>query len=464
MMKKLFTLVIIFCFLISTFTVAGTQIKNINPVVSPLSSEEDNISLMLEQLTEEMFLSYVEELVSIAEKYEEARFTGTDGCREARNFIIQEFANMGMNVRSYAWTAFGTFFPYSIMEFSSYNIEARLKGTSNSDKFYIISAHYDTVYNTPSADDNSAGVAAVLCAAKILSQYDFNHDIRFLCWSGEEQGLLGSNAYAYEKYENNDNLIATINLDMIGYTSDEIKDDESKVMVYETCSERLIGTTIEVSQNPEYSSYLNLEVVPSEDDSGHKSDQGSFCKFEHDVIFIHEYTWNDEKDTSGDAIDNLDINYATRVARLAMGTIATWASSPVISNTPPEKPQSPNGPDSVKINVLHTFTTSTLDFDDDQIYYLFDWGDGSHSNWVGPLNSGEIAQASHLWTKQGEYKIRVKVKDQYGIQSGWSESPKINTFESLINQNFNFLENIINILFTKSYFNNKIISNFSSLK
>ena len=443
MIKKLFVLVVIFCFLINSLVVTGMHINNNELVVSPPNNEEDNITLMLEQLTEEMFLSYVEELVAIAEKYVEARFTGTDGCEEARNFIIQEFSNMGMNVRSYAWTAFGTFFPYNLIEFSSYNVEARLKGTSNSDKFYVISAHYDTVYNTPSADDNSAGVAAVLCAAKILSQYNFNHEIRFICWSGEEQGLLGSNAYAYEKYENNDNLIATINLDMIGFTSDEIENDENKVMVYETCSDRLIGTTIDVSENPEYSSYLDLKVIPSEDDSGHKSDQGSFCKYSHDAIFIHEYTWNDEKDTSGDSIDNIDINYATRVARLSMGTIATWASSPVISNSPPDKPHSPSGPDSIKINEVHTFTTSALDSDGDQIYYLFDWGDGSNSKWVGPLNSGEIAHASHIWTIQGEYKIRVKVKDEHGIQSGWSESPKINTLEFVFNEKFNFLQNLI---------------------
>jgi len=443
MIKKLFVIVVIFCFLINSLVATGAHINNNELVVSPPNNEEDNITLMLEQLTEEMFLSYVEELVAIAEKYVEARFTGTDGCEEARNFIIQEFSNMGMNVRSYAWTEFGTFFPYNLMEFSSYNVEARLKGTSNSDKFYVISAHYDTVYNTPSADDNSAGVAAVLCAAKILSQYNFNHEIRFICWSGEEQGLLGSNAYAYEKYENNDNLIATINLDMIGFTSDEIENDENKVMVYETCSDRLIGTTIDISENPEYSSYLDLKVIPSEDDSGHKSDQGSFCKYSHDAIFIHEYTWNDEKDTSGDSIDNIDINYATRVARLSMGTIATWASSPVISNSPPDKPHSPSGPDSIKINEVHTFTTSALDSDGDQIYYLFDWGDGSNSKWVGPLNSGEIAHASHIWTIQGEYKIRVKVKDEHGIQSGWSESPKINTLEFVFNEKFNFLQNLI---------------------
>jgi hypothetical protein len=457
MEKKLLSLFVICCFLSSASIISGNQIKkNNDPDISSLSVGENDIALMLEQLDEDMFLGYVEYLVAIAEKYEEARFTGTDGCEEARYFLVQEFANMRMDVRSYAWTAFGTFFPYNLNEYSSYNIEARLEGTSNSDKYYIISAHYDTVYNTPGADDNSAGVAAVLCAAKILSQYEFNHEIRFICWSGEEQGLLGSNAYAYEKYENNDNLIATINLDMMGYTSDEIEGDEYKVMIYETCSDRLIGTAIEVSQNPKYSPHLNLEVVPSEDDSGHGSDQRSFCKYAQDAIFIHEYTWNDEKDTSGDTIENLDINYATRVARLAMGTIATWASSPVISNTPPEKPQTPNGPDDAQINVLHTFTTSTADADGDQVYYLFDWGDGSNSKWVGPLNSGEIGHASHMWTKQGEYKIRVKAKDEHGIQSGWSETPKLTFSKPSIFSSLFEKHKIVYQIFIKlaEYFNN----------
>lgn len=447
MNKKLLILVILTCFLFSNITVSSTQNKKIEPFEKISSNNELNISLMLENLTEKMFFDYVEELVSISEKYEEARFTGTEGCIEARNYIINEFSSMGMNVRSSAWTSYGTFFPYNLLEFSSYNIEARLKGTSNSNKYYLISAHYDTVLNTPSADDNSAGVAAVLSTAKILSQYNFNHEIRFICWSGEEQGLLGSNAFAYEKYENNENLIATINLDMIGYTSNDIENDEHKVMVYETCSNRLIGTTIEVSENPEYSSFINLEVIPSEDDTGHKSDQGSFCRYSHDAIFIHEYTWNDQKDTSRDTIDNIDINYATRIARLAMGTIATWASSSVISNSPPEKPQSPKGPEFIKINEPQTFTSSTIDYDNDQIYYLFDWGDGTHSGWIGPIKSDEIVHASHTWNKQGEYKIRVKAKDQNGINSGWSESPKIIDNEYLFSRNFPVIKNILYYLF-----------------
>ena len=433
MNKKLLVFFISSVFLCSSLIVSGAQISiNKDLPSNTLSSGGGDIALMLEQLDEEMFLGYIEELVAIAEKYDDARLTGTEGCREARNFIIQEFANMGMNVISHEWTAYGTFFPYNLNEYSSFNVEAKLEGTSNSNKFYIISAHYDTVYDTPSADDNSAGVAAVLCAAKILSQYEFNHEIRFICWSGEEQGLLGSNDYAYDKYENCDNLISAINLDMIAYTSDDIEDDENKVIIYETCSDRLIGTAIQVSLNPEYSPYLDLEVIPSEDDSGHGSDQRSFCKYAQDAIFIHEYTWNDEKDTSGDTIENLDIDYGTRVARLAMGTIATWASSPAIQNNPPEKPQTPSGPDTVNINILYTFTTSATDIDGDEIYYLFDWGDGTHSNWVGPLNDGEIAHASHKWTQKGDYKIRVKAKDENGIQSGWSESPKLRFSKELI--------------------------------
>jgi hypothetical protein len=427
-MKKKFVLVLSIVLLLSSTTFTYAQQIKTNET-DQLTNSND---VMIDQLTEDMLLNYIEELVEIAEKYEDARFTGTQGCTEGKNFIIQEFANMRLEVNTHEFTAYGTFFPYNLHKYTGYNIEAILPGSSNSDKFYIISAHYDTVVNTPSADDNSAGVAAVLCAAKILSQYQFNHDIHFICWSGEEQGLIGSNAYAYDLYESNENLIAAINLDMMAYTSDEIQDDENKVMVYETCSNSLIGSTIQASQNPDYSPLISLEVIPSEDDEGHRSDQASFCKYAHDAIFIHEFTWNEMKDTSGDTIENIDLNYATRVARLAMATIATWASSPIIENNAPDKPQTPNGPDTIKPFVSQTFTTISEDVDGDQIYYLFDWGDGTHSGWVGPLNSGEIAHASHKWTEKGEYKIQVKAKDEHGIQSGWSDSPKLMQYDTNI--------------------------------
>jgi len=428
-MKKIIVLGIVMILGFSSTTVFALQkqITNngsgkIQNGIGPLLIGGDDIMpILLEQLDETMLLGYMEDLVDISKSRYLSRFTGTEGCKEAKNYIVQEFENMGLDVKLQSWTARGTYFPYNLITFNSENIEATLHGDPESDSVYIISAHYDTIINTPSADDNSAGVAAVLCAAKIMSQYEFNHEVRFICWSGEEEGLLGSHAYVKEAYDGSDNIIAAINLDMIGYQSEDIVNDENMVRVYEICSEGLTDVVIDLSENPDYASYINLEVISSDDDSGHVSDQRSFCEFGYNSLFIHEYTWNEKKDTFGDTIENMDVTYATKVAKIAMATIVEFARSPIIPNTRPEKPETPDGPDTGNPNVEHTYSTSTTDADGDMIYYLFDWGDGTHSGWLGPYNSDEVVEASHTWDKLGYFGVKVKAKDVHGIQSDWSD-------------------------------------------
>jgi hypothetical protein len=87
----------------------------------------------------------------------------------------------------------------------------------------------------------------------------------------------------------------------------------------------------------------------------------------------------------------------------------------------PLKPNRPNGPSSGKINVEKTYTAYTTDPDGDDIFYLFDWGDYSNSGWLGPYASGNSCEASHIWTTQGSYQIKVKAKDIHGVQSEWSD-------------------------------------------
>jgi hypothetical protein len=87
----------------------------------------------------------------------------------------------------------------------------------------------------------------------------------------------------------------------------------------------------------------------------------------------------------------------------------------------PSKPSAPEGPTTAGIRKEQTYTTSTTDPDGDELFYLFEWGDGEYSGWVGPYGSGETAQASHQWQKKGDYEIRVKAKDDHGVQSDWSD-------------------------------------------
>jgi hypothetical protein len=91
-------------------------------------------------------------------------------------------------------------------------------------------------------------------------------------------------------------------------------------------------------------------------------------------------------------------------------------------NQPPSVPDKPAGPAKGGPNKEFTFSTSTIDPDGDQVYYMWRWGDGQYSDWFGPYNSGETVEASHSWNDTSNYQIRVKAKDIVtGLETDWSE-------------------------------------------
>lgn len=91
------------------------------------------------------------------------------------------------------------------------------------------------------------------------------------------------------------------------------------------------------------------------------------------------------------------------------------------SNAPPEQPQRPTGEVSGKVKTTYTYSTMTTDIDGDQVSYFWDWGDGNFSDWLGPYDSGTTITAQKSWVTKGTYSVRVKAKDVYGNESGWSE-------------------------------------------
>jgi len=88
-------------------------------------------------------------------------------------------------------------------------------------------------------------------------------------------------------------------------------------------------------------------------------------------------------------------------------------------NSPPQPPVI-SGPTSGETGYLYTFNVSTIDPDGDDVFYIFDWDDGTNSSWIGPLRSGYICSASHKWSFDGKYVLRVKAKDINGYESGWT--------------------------------------------
>lgn len=104
------------------------------------------------------------------------------------------------------------------------NVIAILRGTEDPNRFTMMSGDIDSRISdpmnfeseSPGANDNASGLAGVIEAARVLSQYRFKGSIAFVGLSGEEQGLNGGAILAEHIIEQGWDVDAVINNDMIG--------------------------------------------------------------------------------------------------------------------------------------------------------------------------------------------------------------------------------------------------------
>jgi len=336
-----------------------TVIEQNKPYEEVLSPTALKIKSMLSQLDESMYRGYVEKLCSFG-PHPTARRLGYKlfdlPIEKVANYIYDEFKSMGLEVSYKHWEEEPT--KENLMKPSYHpgwqigdNIEAILPGTDkNSDEIYVLLAHYDTMnslgYNQSrpfekvisivfgpvcktlrilGANDDSSGVAALLAIAKIMNQYKFNHTVRFVAVTGEEQGLQGSDWYAKEAKENNDNIVVAFVIDMIGTTPPYSKNNE---IIFagdlDNKPNSVVDLTVDVNQR--YSDFFKFKIFrgdPMSDEFG--SDQKSFIKYDYDAIYVAEPVEDLDWHRFTDTIENMDIPYATEVTRLLLATITELA-------------------------------------------------------------------------------------------------------------------------------------------
>ena len=90
----------------------------------------------------------------------------------------------------------------------------------------------------------------------------------------------------------------------------------------------------------------------------------------------------------------------------------------------PDTPEELEGPDRGREGVKYWFSTDNVDdLDGNDLYYMFDWGDGEDSGWIGPYEAGEDVEVHswHRWEQPGDYVVKVKVKDEFDYETEWVE-------------------------------------------
>ncbi|QYO66918.1 M20/M25/M40 family metallo-hydrolase [Leptolyngbya sp. 7M] len=121
------------------------------------------------------------------------------------------------------------------------NVFATLKGTTDPERFYVVSGHYDSMCTSPTdaecdapgANDDASGTAAVIEMARVMSKRKFDASIIFMAVAGEEQGLLGARYFATQAAERKMNIEAMFTNDIVGgVTTKKNSPDRNKVRVF----------------------------------------------------------------------------------------------------------------------------------------------------------------------------------------------------------------------------------------
>ena len=97
-----------------------------------------------------------------------------------------------------------------------------------------------------------------------------------------------------------------------------------------------------------------------------------------------------------------------------------WSFTTVLDPNPTPEPPEILGPTSGKPGSVYLYRFSSIDPDQDDIFFYIEWGDGTVEEWIGPYESGEQGSAQHSWGEEGTYEIRIKAKDVQGAESDWT--------------------------------------------
>ena len=203
------------------------------------------------------------------------------------------------------------------------NIFGIPKGSKYPDEVLIIGAHHDAVTNY-CADDNASGVAAVMETARILSGYCFEYTVIYAFWDEEEAGLWGSTYHAKQSKTNGQVFRGLINLDMLGYDSNN--DRKFDIHVYPNPVSLSLADSIK-SIIKRYNLNLNPQIInPGSDRGDHYSywKQGIYSGIAYgERIFTDDP--NPAYHSENDRIGLFNLPYFYELSKMTIGLTAALA-------------------------------------------------------------------------------------------------------------------------------------------
>ncbi|MEO8041503.1 MAG: M20/M25/M40 family metallo-hydrolase [Acidobacteriota bacterium] len=328
------------------------------------------------------------------------------------------------------------------------NVVATLKGTTNPERVYVVSGHYDSMCTSPTdakcdapgANDDASGTATVIELARVMSKRKFDATIVFMTVPGEEQGLLGATYFAQQAVERKMDIEAMFTNDIIGgVTTQKNSPNRNRVRIFSEGvpsneTEQQAGTRRSVGGENDSASRQLARFVKEQADRYlrnfkvwmvYRRDRylrgGDHIPFlergftaaritevDEDYTHQHQNVRTENGVFYGDTPEFVDFEYTANVARVNLVALASLASAPA-------RPKN--------VGLVTTRLTNDTELkwdantDADLAGYEVVWRDTTAAEWTDAVNVGRVTNFVMKARSKDNYFFGIRALDKAGNKS-----------------------------------------------
>lgn len=425
------------------------------PAQKPVAKTNPAVAKMLNEVSAKNIEATIRKLVSfgtrntLSEQDNPARGIGA-----ARDWIYSEFQKMSadcggcLDVQKQAFVqpkAGRIPEPVTLT-----NVFAVLKGSTDPDRVYVVSGHYDSMCSSPTnatcdapgANDDASGTAVSIELARVMSKRKFDATIVFMAVPGEEQGLLGAAYYAEEAKKAKTNIEAMFTNDIVGgVTTRKNTLNRDKVRVFsegiplneteaEARARRSIGGETD-GHSRQLARYIKEQadrymrpfrfgvwMIYRRDRYGRGGDQSPFLErgyaavrfseSEEDFTHQHQNVRTENGVFYGDTAEYVDFAYVANVTRVNLAALASLASAPAR----PRGTAFANNRQSADTELKWEAVNAA-----DLAGYEVVWRDTTAAEWTNSAFAGNVTSFTVKGRSKDNYFFGVRSVDKAGNKS-----------------------------------------------
>lgn len=436
-------LLLLLCFCISFNSVLGQKKEKPNP----------EIARMIKDVSAKNIETSIRKLVSFGTRNTlSEQDNPVRGIGAARDWIFAEFQKVSADCGNCLTVEKQTFLQPKANRVPEptnlTNVIATLKGTTNADRVYVVSGHYDSMCTSPTdakcdapgANDDASGTAAVIELARVMSKRKFDATIVFMTVPGEEQGLLGAAYFAEQAKIKAMDIEGMFTNDIVGgVTTQKNSPNRNRVRVFsegvpsnETESQantrRSVGGENDSAsrqlaryikeQSDKYFKNFKVWMIYRRDRYGRGGDHIPFLErgftavriteVDEDYTHQHQNVRTENGVFYGDTPEFVDFEYTANVARVNLISLASLANAPA-------KPKN--------VAIVTTRLTNDTELkwdastDADLAGYEIVWRETTSPEWTNSIFAGNVGKFLANDRSKDNYFFGVRAIDKNGNKS-----------------------------------------------